>query len=296
MLVARVSLRIDAPRAWVWDALIDPTTVVRYMPVTEVVSAWRVGASIVWKSEWQDRPFEVTGRIRRFEPRRTLQYEHSLPQFRPGLAQSRPPQLVTIELSDEGSGTRVSVTEDNQMTARELAHAEGGWRLALNGLKSLLEVPYHPTFMPGRLNLYDDRAKRVLAVAQDEAWRVFHHDAIGPEHLLLGVLRCGAGDREGWIVPVLSTLGLDVAHAREALETLRGRGDPRQQLDQIPFTAEGDRVVDGATNEAQALGAEKVTPKHVLLAALREPGTEAILQSLGLSGDAVRQRIIDIPR
>src|SRR5438093_281671 len=135
--------------------------------------------------------------------------------------------------------------------------------------------------MPGRLSLYDDYAKRVLALAQDEASRVFHHSEIGPEHLMLGVLRAGAGDREGWIVPVLSSLGLDVVQARKALEAIRGRGDPKQQLDQIPFTDEGNKVIDQATAEAQALQVEKVTPKHVLLAALRQPGTEAVLQSLG---------------
>ena len=150
--------------------------------------------------------------------------------------------------------------------------------------------------MPGRLGLYDDYAKRVLALAQDEAWRVFHHSTIGPEHLMLGVLRAGAGDREGWIVPVLKSLGLDVVQARKALEALRGRGDPAQQLDDIPFTEEGNRVIDQATVEAQALRAERVTPKHVLLAALRERGTEAVLQSLGLSGEGVRQMIITIPR
>ncbi|TMG60043.1 MAG: hypothetical protein E6H87_09670 [Chloroflexi bacterium] len=150
--------------------------------------------------------------------------------------------------------------------------------------------------MPGRLSLYDDYAKRVLALAQDEASRVFHHSSIGPEHLMLGVLRAGAGDREGWIVPVLNSLGLDVAQARGALEAIRGRGDPQQQLDQIPFAEEGWRVIDQATVEARALQAERVTPKHVLLAALREPGPEAVLQSLGLSGEAVRQKIIDLPR
>ena len=82
--------------------------------------------------------------------------------------------------------------------------------------------------MPGRLGLYDDYAKRVLALAQDEAWRVFHHKAIGPEHLMLAVLRAGSGDREGWIVPTLRSVGLDVVTARKALETLRGRGDAEE--------------------------------------------------------------------
>ena len=150
--------------------------------------------------------------------------------------------------------------------------------------------------MPGRLGLYDDYAKRALAVAQDEAWRVFHHDSIGAEHLMLGVLRCGAGDREGWIVPSLKSLGLDVTSARTALEKLRPKGDPNQQLEEIPFTPEGNRVIDQASTEAKELGVERVTPKHILLATLREPGTAAMLQSLGLSSEVVRQKIIDIPR
>jgi ATP-dependent Clp protease ATP-binding subunit ClpA len=83
--------------------------------------------------------------------------------------------------------------------------------------------------MPGRLDLYDDRAKRVLALAQDEAWRVFHHRLISPEHLLLGVLRgC-----EGSLGAALDSLGLDLVKARNALEALSGRGDPQQQLDEF---------------------------------------------------------------
>src|SRR5712692_10099405 len=134
--------------------------------------------------------------------------------------------------------------------------------------------------MPGRLDLYDDRAKRVLALAQDEAWPVFRHDAIGPEHLLLAVLRAGAGDRKGSesVGDVLNSLGLDVARAREALEALSGRGDAQHQPDEmISFTAEGNKVIDLAPALAKLLNAEKVTDAHVLLAVLREPGrAEAI--------------------
>src|SRR5207248_9653022 len=101
--------------------------------------------------------------------------------------------------------------------------------------------------MPGRLGLYDDYAKRVLALTQDEAWRVFHHNAIGPEHLMLAVLRAGSGEREGWIVPTLRSLGLDVVSARKTLETLRGRGDAGQHVEEIPLTPEGNRVIDQAT-------------------------------------------------
>ena len=151
--------------------------------------------------------------------------------------------------------------------------------------------------MPGRLSLWDDRAKRVLALAQDEASR-FHHPAIGPEHLLLAVIRAGTGDRpgSGSVADALNSLGLTLSKARKELEALSGRGDTQHQPDEdrvVSFTLEGDKVIDLAPAEAKSLNAEKVSDTHVLLAVLREPGkAEAMLQSLGLSTEAVRQKVI----
>jgi hypothetical protein len=47
---------------------------------------------------------------------------------------------VTIELVDEAQGTRVAVTQDANVSDAALAHAEGGWRLALNNLKGHVEL------------------------------------------------------------------------------------------------------------------------------------------------------------
>ncbi|MDE3192574.1 MAG: hypothetical protein KGN00_02695 [Chloroflexota bacterium] len=44
----------------------------------------------------------------------------------------------------------------------------------------------------GPFDRFNDRAKRVLALAQDEAKRL-DHDRICPEHLFLGLLREGEG-------------------------------------------------------------------------------------------------------
>lgn len=173
---------------------------------------------------------------------------------------------------------------------------QDGLRHATTEHGALAEGAYHDIpDVPGRLGLYNDRAKRVLALAQDEAFREFHHDAIGPEHLLLALIRAGTGDREGSgsVGDALNSLGLDLTKARNALGALSGRGDLQPEFGVMPFTPEGHRVIDLAPAEAKLLGAEKVTPKHVLLAVLREPGkAEAMLQSLGLSTEAVRQKVI----
>jgi len=139
--VGRASLTINTSRAQVWDALVNPEKIKRYMPVTSVVSDWRENSPIVWRSEFQDKPFEVRGTVLRSDPERLLEYNHSLPIFRASERghSSASYQRVTIELRDEGAQTHVSVTEKGNKTRRELEHSEGSGRMVLNGMKALLE-------------------------------------------------------------------------------------------------------------------------------------------------------------
>ena len=139
--VAHASVIIDASRARVWDALVNPETIKEYMPVTDVISEWRGDSPIVWKSEFQGKSFEVRGTVLRLEPERLLEYDHSRPIFRSS-AVAQPPeryQRVTIELRGDGGKTHVSVTEQNNTTQKEFEHSEGSWRMVLNGMKALLE-------------------------------------------------------------------------------------------------------------------------------------------------------------
>ena len=139
--VAHVSMTINVSRAKVWDALVNPETIKQYMPVTSVLSDWREGGPIVWKSDFQGKPFEVKGWILRLEPERLLEYNHSLPIFRVSGAthSAENYQRVIIELRDDGAQTHLSVTEDGIKTKREFEHSEGSWRMVLHGMKALLE-------------------------------------------------------------------------------------------------------------------------------------------------------------
>ena len=139
--VAHASVTIDASRARDWDARVNPETIREYMPVTEVLSEWRADSPIVWKSEFQGRPFEVRGKILRLEPERLLEYDHSLPIFKSSRVTDSDErnQRVTIELRDGGGQTHLWVTEQGNRNKRELEHSEGGWRMALHGMKALLE-------------------------------------------------------------------------------------------------------------------------------------------------------------
>lgn len=137
-LIAKASTTINAPVAKVWDALINPKTIKQYMFGTNVASDWKQGSAIVWKGEWEGKPYEDKGVILRIEPQRVLQYTH----FSPLSGLPEKPEnyhTVTIELSGTGAQTRVSLSQDNNPTEKDREHSEKNWGMMLSGLKKLLE-------------------------------------------------------------------------------------------------------------------------------------------------------------
>jgi len=136
--VAEASIAIHASIAKVWDALVNPETIRRYMFGTNAVSDWKEGSSIAWNGEWQGKKYEDKGIILKLQPRRLLQYSHFSPLS--GLPDTQENyHTVTIELSSKGTQTRVSLSQDNNATEQEREHSEKNWKTMLTDLKKLLE-------------------------------------------------------------------------------------------------------------------------------------------------------------
>lgn len=137
-LVARATITIDAPVARVWDALVDPDQIREYMFGTNVVSEWEVGSPILWKGEWEGTAYEDKGEILKLEPHKVIQYSHFSPLT--GEEDVRENyHTVTIELSREGSETRVTLTQDNNTSEEDRQHAAKNWGTMLQGLKNFVE-------------------------------------------------------------------------------------------------------------------------------------------------------------
>jgi uncharacterized protein YndB with AHSA1/START domain len=136
--IARASITVAASPEKVWDALVTPAAIKQYMFGTNVFSDWREGSPIVWKGEWQGKRYEDKGVIRQVSPGRALQYTHFSPLS--GLP-DRPENYhtVTIQLSAEGTHTRVSLTQDNNPTEEARSHSEKNWGMMLDGLKKFVE-------------------------------------------------------------------------------------------------------------------------------------------------------------
>jgi len=137
-LTAKASVSIAAPAAKVWDALVNPQTIKQYMFGTTVVSDWQPGGSITWKGEWKGKAYEDKGKVLRIEPRRLLQYSHYSPLSGvPDTPENH--HTVTIELSQAGALTRVSLSQDKNASEEARRNSEENWKSLLEGLKKLLE-------------------------------------------------------------------------------------------------------------------------------------------------------------
>ncbi len=137
-LIARASIRIHAPGEKVWDALVNPAAIRQYMFGTTVVSDWREGSPIVWKGEWQGKPYADKGVILQLKPGRVLQYSH----FSPLAGLPDTPENyhhVTVELAAEGNQTRVSLAQDNNESEDDQAHSQQNWEMMLAALKKFVE-------------------------------------------------------------------------------------------------------------------------------------------------------------
>ncbi|MCD8483867.1 MAG: ATP-dependent Clp protease ATP-binding subunit [Verrucomicrobia bacterium] len=139
------------------------------------------------------------------------------------------------------------------------------------------------------MNNFTPRAQQVLALARKEADR-FHHNYVGTEHLLLGLINLG----QGVAVNVLQKMGLDLETVRNAVEKQVGTGPSAKPTGNIPYTPRVKKVLALAGKEAKALNHSYVGTEHILLGLLREgEGVAArVLKSLDVDIERCREEIL----
>jgi ATP-dependent Clp protease ATP-binding subunit ClpC len=133
---------------------------------------------------------------------------------------------------------------------------------------------------------FTDRVRQALRYARNESERL-HHEYVGTEHILLGVLREG----DGVAAAVLRACKVDSDALRNRLEAAVRPGDPSKRIGpDLPYTSRAKRVLEAAMAEARALGYAYVGTEHLLLALLRsedQPLADVLADS-GLTWEAAR--------
>jgi len=113
---------------------------------------------------------------------------------------------------------------------------------------------------------FTERVRKVLAMAREEAARL-HHEYVGTEHILLGLIREG----EGVAAAVLQNLSVDLDEVQQKIEETvkKGKGTQATGPD-LPYTSRAKKVLELAMSEARELNHSYVGTEHLLLGLLRE--------------------------
>jgi ATP-dependent Clp protease ATP-binding subunit ClpC len=136
-----------------------------------------------------------------------------------------------------------------------------------------------------KMERFTQRARRVLSLAHEEAERM-HHNYIGTEHLLLGLIR-----EEGGVAGrVLRELGLDPARVKEVVERLTGIG--RHKGGRIELAPGTEDVLQIAIEEARQMDHHYIGTEHLLLGLVRQGEGVGIdvLRRLGITPEQIRRQ------
>ena len=136
--IARAQTRIEAPPEKVWGLLTQPGSDPDIMFGSEVVSDFHEGSPIVWRGEWEGKPFEDKGEIVEVRAPSRLVLTHFSPMSgEEDVAENY--HRLSFELDPADDGTRVTLEQGGNRTEEAAGHSAANWQLMLDGLKKAAE-------------------------------------------------------------------------------------------------------------------------------------------------------------
>jgi len=138
---------------------------------------------------------------------------------------------------------------------------------------------------------FNDHARKVMALAYREA-RLFKHEYMGTEHILLGLIKQQASVGAN----VLKNLEIDLRDVRIEVEKLIRSGPEPVTMGKLPQTPRAKRVFEFAIEESRNLSHNYVGTEHLLLGLLREYDGVAgmVLTNLNLKLEDVREEVLKV--
>ena len=137
---------------------------------------------------------------------------------------------------------------------------------------------------------FTPRVQQVMNLARREADR-FHHNYIGAEHVLLGLLKLG----QGVAVSVMENAGINITTLAQQIEASMVEGTAAGTDGELPCTPRVRKLLTLAGEEARNMRHTYIGTEHVLLAILRDEDGLAwqALHNSGLSYESARKGVME---
>ena len=129
---------IKAPVQKVWDALTMPELVKQWQYGSDLITDWKPGSEIRFRTEWEGKVFEQWGKILEVTPHQIIKYSLFAP--RPGLEDKSENYFIMIYSLDEKEGyTSLEIIQEDHRPGAKQEEPQGEENPILNALKSLIE-------------------------------------------------------------------------------------------------------------------------------------------------------------
>jgi ATP-dependent Clp protease ATP-binding subunit ClpC len=136
---------------------------------------------------------------------------------------------------------------------------------------------------------FSQRVKDVLTYSREEAIRL-GNEYIGVEHLLLGMIRDGAG----LAIQILNYLGADINEIRYRIEqAIVNKGNRTISNDNLPLIKQAERALKLTYLEARIFQSETIGTEHLLLAILKDEDNlvSKTLKRYGIDYESVKTEV-----
>ncbi len=141
-------------------------------------------------------------------------------------------------------------------------------------------------------NNFTEEVRTVLEMSREESSRL-HHEYVGTEHQLLGLLR----EEDGMAAKALASLNVDARELRLSVERALLPGKASHPTGpHLPYTSRAKKALELSMLEALELGHYSVWTEHLLLGlVLEEKGIAAqVLRSHGVTLATAREAVLRV--
>ena len=137
-LSLKLTSSINASPSKVWNVLTDPEEIKKYFFGTNTITDWKPGSSIKFTGVWEGKPYEDKGFILEAVREKILKYSYWSP-FSGTEDKPENYQTVSFQLSSDGLGTLLTLTQENILTEESKTHSESNWKGILEVMKKQIE-------------------------------------------------------------------------------------------------------------------------------------------------------------
>jgi uncharacterized protein YndB with AHSA1/START domain len=132
------SITINSSAQKVWEALTKPELVKKWQYGSDLITDWKIGGEIRFKTEWNGTVFEQWGKVMEVIPRKRIKYSLFAP--RPGIEDKPENYFIMIySLKQEKDGIKLEIIQEDDRPGATQESDNGEENPVLLSLKKLIE-------------------------------------------------------------------------------------------------------------------------------------------------------------